>query len=28
LWLLAQKYDLRMTVEQIQGQPSYISVSR
>ena len=28
LWLLAQKYGLQMTVEHVQGQPSYISVSR
>ncbi len=28
LWLLAQKYDLRMTVEQVPGQPSYISLSQ
>lgn len=28
LWLMAQKYDLRMTVEQVAGQPSYISLSQ
>jgi len=28
LWLLTQKYELQMTVENVPGQPSYISVSR
>jgi len=28
LWLLAQKYGLRMTVEQVHKQPSYISISK
>ena len=28
LWLLAQRYGLQMKVEQVQGQPSYISVSK
>jgi hypothetical protein len=28
LWLLTQKYGFRMTVERVQGQPSYISISK
>ncbi len=28
LWLLAQKYGLRMAVEHVRGQPSYISISK
>src|SRR6266404_6537249 len=28
LWLLAQKYGLRMTVERVHKQPPYISISR
>jgi hypothetical protein len=28
LWLLTQKYDLQMTVENVPGHPSYISISR
>ena len=28
LWLLAQRYGLRMTVEQVHKQPSYISISK
>jgi hypothetical protein len=28
LWLLTQKYELQMTVENVPGHPSYISVSR
>src|SRR5277367_891025 len=28
LWLLTQKYNLQMTVENVPGQPSYISISR
>ena len=28
LWLLSQKYGLRMTVEQVHKQPSYISISK
>jgi len=28
LWLLAQKYDLQMAVENVPGHPSYISISR
>lgn len=28
LWLIAQKYELRMEVEQVPGQPSYISISK
>jgi hypothetical protein len=28
LWLLTQKYELQMTVENVSGHPSYISVSR
>jgi hypothetical protein len=28
LWLLAQKYGLRMTVENFHRQPSYISISK
>jgi hypothetical protein len=28
LWLLTQKYDLQMTVENVPGQPSYISITK
>lgn len=28
LWLLTQKYDLQMAVENVPGHPSYISISR
>jgi len=28
LWLLTQRYGLRMTVEQVHKQPSYISISK
>ena len=28
LWLLTQKYDLQMTVEDVPGHPSYISISK
>ncbi len=28
LWLLTQKYNLQMTVENVPGHPSYISISR
>jgi hypothetical protein len=28
LWLLTQKYDLQMAVENVPGQPSYISITR
>jgi len=27
LWLLAEKYDLSMTVEQVPGQPPYVAIS-
>jgi hypothetical protein len=28
LWLLTQKYDLQMSVENVPGQPSYISITK
>jgi hypothetical protein len=28
LWLLTQKYDLQMSIENVPGQPSYISITK